>query len=385
MKTADVVIAGAGIVGASIAWHFTKAGCRSVLLLEREASQGQGSTGKSMGGVRAQFATEPNIRMSLYSIPFYARFEEMTGSPAGYKPHGYLFVATAQKHLDDLRANRRLQNALGLVNVEEWTREQIVARLPLLRADDILGGSYGPTDGFVDPWLAMEGFTSSALERGAELWRQAEITAIDRTAGRIALVRTTVGDVATRVLINATGASAARVAELAGAALPVTPLRRMICPTEPFPGVPRDCPMVIDMSDGFHFRPEGRGLLMAWKDPAEKPTDQAMVDPHFVERILARAVERVPAFLDLAVDPRKTWAGLYEMTPDHHCILGPAPEVEGLYYANGFSGHGVMHAPSTGRILADLVLTGFTTLVDASALSVRRFAEGRAIHETAVL
>jgi len=143
--------------------------------------------------------------------------------------------------------------------------------------------------------------------------------------------------------------------------------------------------MVIDMSDGFHFRPEGRGLLMAWKDPAEKPADQAMVDPHFVERILARAGDRVPAFLDLAVDPRKTWAGLYEMTPDHHCILGPAPEVEGLFYANGFSGHGVMHAPSTGRILADLVLTGSTALIDASALSVRRFAEGREIHETAVL
>jgi sarcosine oxidase subunit beta len=385
MKTADVVIAGAGIVGASIAWHLTQAGCRNVLLLEREASQGQGSTGKSMGGVRAQFATEPNIRMSMYSIPFYARFEELTGHPAGYRPHGYLFVATAPKHLDDLRANRKLQNTLGLVNVEEWSREQIVARVPLLRADDVLGGSYGPTDGFVDPWLAMEGFTAGAVGSGAELWRRAEVTAIDRTAGRIALVRTTAGDVATRVLINATGPSAAQFAALAGAQLPVTPLRRMICPTEPFPGIPKDCPMVIDMSDGFHFRPEGRGLLMAWKDPAEEPADQAMVDPRFVERILARAVARVPAFLDLAVDPRKTWAGLYEMTPDHHCILGPAPEVEGLFHASGFSGHGVMHAPSTGKILADLVLTGSTGLVDARALSVRRFAEGREIHETAIL
>jgi sarcosine oxidase subunit beta len=385
MKTADVVIAGAGIVGSSIAWHLTKAGCRNVLLLEREASQGQGSTGKSMGGVRAQFATEHNIRMSLYSIPFYARFEEMTGSPAGYRPHGYLFMATAQKHLDYLRANRSLQNSLGLLNVEEWTREQIVARVPLLRADDILGGAYGPTDGFVDPWLAMEGFANDALGRGAGMWRNAEVTAIDVTSGRIALVRTTAGDVATRVVVNAAGAWAARVAALAGAALPVTPLRRMICPTEPFPGVPKDCPMVIDMSDGFHFRPEGRGLLMAWNDPSEKPADEPVVDPTFVERIMARAVERVPAFIDLAVDPRKTWAGLYEMSPDHHCILGPAPEVEGLFYANGFSGHGVMHAPSTGRILADLVLTGTTSIVDAAALSVRRFAEGREIHETAVL
>jgi sarcosine oxidase subunit beta len=385
MKTAEVVIAGAGIVGASIAWHLAQAGCRGVLMLEREPVQGQGSTGKSMGGVRAQFATEPNIRMSLYSIPFYARFEEHTGGPSGYKPHGYLFMATAQKHLDYLRANRRLQNALGLVNVEEWTRAQILARVPPLRADDILGGAYCPTDGFVDPWLAMEGFTSAALARGVELWRGTEVTAVGVESGRVTRVRTTAGDIATRTLVNATGAGAARVAALAGAGLPVTPLRRMLCPTEPFPGIPADCPMVIDMSDGFHFRPEGRGLLLAWNDPKETPSDRPVVEPTFVERILARAASRVPAFLDLAVDPRKAWAGLYEMSPDHHCILGPAPEVDGLFHASGFSGHGVMHAPATGRILADLVTTGITTLLDANALSVRRFAEGRAIHETAIL
>ena len=385
MKTADVVIAGAGIVGASIAWHLAEAGCGGVLVLERETAQGQGSTGKSMGGVRAQFATEPNIRMSLYSIPFYARFEEHTGGPSGYKPHGYLFMATAQKHLDYLRANRRLQNALGLATVEEWSRARIVARVPPLRADDILGGAYCPTDGFVDPWLAMEGFTSAALRRGVELWRGAEVTAIGVESGRVARVRTTAGDVAARTFINATGAGAAGVAALAGAHLPVTPLRRMICPTEPFPGIPADCPMVIDMSDGFHFRPEGRGLLLAWNDPKETPRDQPLVEPTFVERILARATARVPAFIDLTVDPRKAWAGLYEMSPDHHCILGPAPEVEGFFHASGFSGHGVMHAPATGRILADLVTTGATALLDAGALSVRRFAEGRAIHETAIL
>ena len=385
MKTAEVAIVGAGIVGASIAWHLARAGARGVLLLDREERQGQGSTGKSMGGVRAQFATEHNVRMSMYSIPFYARFEEHTGSPCGYKPHGYLFMATAQKHLDYLRTNRKLQAAHGLANVEEWTRDQIVECVPPLRADDILAGAYCPTDGFVDPWLAMEGFTNDALRRGAELLRSAEVTAIDTRSGRVEAVRTTAGDIATPVVINAAGPAAARVAALAGASLPVKPLRRMLCPTEPFPGIPGDCPMVIDMSDGFHFRPEGRGLLLAWTDPQGAPSDRPIVDPGFVERILTRAVARVPSFIDLAVDPRKTWAGLYEMSPDHHCILGPAPEVAGLFYANGFSGHGVMHAPSTGKILADLVMTGRTDVIDAGALSVRRFAEGREIHESAVL
>jgi sarcosine oxidase subunit beta len=385
MDTADVVIAGAGIAGASIAYHLTSAGCRDVLLLERERSQGKGSTGKSMGGVRAQFATEPNIRMSMYSIPFYARFEELTGGPSGYKAHGYLFMATEQKHLEYLRTNRKLQNSLGLDNVEELSREEIVRRVPILRADDIRGGSFCPTDGFVDPWLVMEGFTHKALENGARLWRDAEVTGIMVENGRIAAVQTKQGPVATRVLVNACGAWASALARMAGAELPVVPLRRILVPTEPFAATPERCPMTIDMSDGFHFRPEGRGLLMAWNDPEETPGYKTTVPADWVERILTRAAGRVPAFEHLEVDPRKAWAGLYEISPDHHAILGPAPEVEGLFYANGFSGHGVMHAPATGKILADLITTGSTSLVDAAALSVRRFAEGREIHESAVL
>jgi sarcosine oxidase subunit beta len=383
--TADVTILGAGIAGASIAWHLTRAGCRDVLLVERESSQGKGSTGKSMGGVRAQFATAPNIRMSLYSIPMFANFEEHTGHPSGYKSHGYLFCATEPRQLDCLRENQRLQHSLGLAQARMVSREEILGFVPLLRSDDILGGSFCPTDGFVDPWSVMTGFTESALAAGARLLRNSEVQAIDVRQGRIAGVRTSREVVSTRVVVNACGAWASGVAALAGASLPVTPCRRMLVPTEAFPGLPERCPMTIDMSSGFHFRPEGRGLLLAWNDPEESPGFKLSVDPDFVEKILTRAVERVPAFVDLEVDSRKAWAGLYEMSPDHHAILGPAPEVEGLYYANGFSGHGVMHSPATGRILADLILKGGTDLIDAGALSVRRFAEGRAIHESAVL
>lgn len=385
MLTADVTILGAGIAGASIAWHLTRQGCRNVLLVERESSQGKGSTGKSMGGVRAQFATQVNIRMSLYSIPMFAAFEEHTGHPSGYKPHGYLFLATEQGHLDYLRTNQQLQHALGLSQARMVSREEILAFVPLLRADDILGGSYCPSDGFVDPWSVMNGFTAGALAAGARLLRNAEVQAIDVEHGRVARVRTANETISTRVVVNACGAWAASVAALAGAALPVTPCRRMLVPTEAFPGIPERCPMTIDMSNGFHFRPEGRGLLLAWNDPDETPGFKLSVDPAFVEKILTRAVDRVPAFIDLEVDPRKAWAGLYELSPDHHAILGPAPEVEGLYYANGFSGHGVMHSPATGRILADLILSGSTDLIDARALAVTRFAEGRAIHESALL
>jgi sarcosine oxidase, subunit beta len=167
--------------------------------------------------------------------------------------------------------------------------------------------------------------------------------------------------------------------------LPVEPLRRMLVPTEPFDQFPHTAPMIIDMSNGFHFRPESLGFLLAWNDPEERPGYNTDFEPSFIERILTRAADRVPCFENLAVNPKRAWAGLYEMTPDHHPILGEVPEVPGFFLANGFSGHGVMHAPATGKVLSDLILMGKTHLIDASLLNLARFAEGRTIHETAVL
>jgi sarcosine oxidase subunit beta len=383
-ESADVVIIGAGIVGSSIAYHLAEAGCTNVLVLERETRQGLGSTGKSMGGVRAQFATDVNIKMSLYSIPFLDRFEEATGHPSGYKPHGYLFMATNDRHMDYLRANHGRQEALGLKGAEMLKPADVAKVLPQMRADDIVGGSFCPTDGFVDPNSVMAGFMAKAIERGVKLARAREATGIQVEHGEITGVITNNGPISTRTVVNAAGPWAAGVAKLAGEDLPVEPLRRMLVPTEPFPGLPDRLPMMIDMSTGWHFRPEGVGLLMAWAHQ-EKPGLRTDFDPGFIESVLTHAANRVPCFADLAVNPRRCWAGCYEMTPDHHSILGPAPNVRGLFFANGFSGHGVMHSPATGRIVSDLILRGETDLIDADELNVRRFSEGRAIEETAVL
>jgi len=386
MQTAEVVIIGGGIVGASIAWHLTEAGCDNVLIVERESHQGKGSTGKSMGGVRAQFATRPNIQMSLYSIPFYAAFEERLGQPSEYRPQGYLFVATKSAHLEYLRTNQALQKSLGLKNVSMITREDIIERLPQLRSDDILGGSFCATDGFVDPYSVMVGFTTVACERGAKVLRSAEVTAIRRDSSGGFEVETSRGPVSTKTVVNAAGAWAREVAAMAGVDLPVEPLRRMLVPTEPFDGVSHAIPMVIDMTNGFHFRPESLGFLLAWNDPEETPGFKTDFVPAFIEKILERAADRVPCFENLAINPKRAWAGLYEMSPDHHSIIGPAPEVEGFFCANGFSGHGVMHAPATGKILADLITEGKTSVVDnVEALSPARFAKGELLHETAVL
>lgn len=414
METADVVIIGSGIVGSSVAYHLAEQGCTNVLVIEREAHQGKGSTGKSMGGVRAQFSTPVNIQMSKYSIDFFSKFDEVVGHPADYRAHGYLFCATNEKHLAYLRANRERQNSLGVTNVEWVTPADIVKMVPQLRVNDILGGTFCPTDGFVDPHSVMMGFMLKAREKGVRLWLDTTVTGIDLEGGgndaaldllerhptpdpklrqgrrtpnarRILGVQTSRGFISTRVVVNAAGAWAAQVAKMAGAELPVEPLRRQLVPTEPFDQLPKRFPMVIDMSTGFHFRREGKGILLAWNDPEETPGFKTEFDSTFVEKILIHAASRVPVLAEAEVNPRRAWAGLYEMTPDHHAIIGRAPNVEGLYFVNGFSGHGVMHSPASGRIAADLILHGSSSLIDARQLNVNRFEAGKLLEETAVL
>jgi sarcosine oxidase subunit beta len=256
---------------------------------------------------------------------------------------------------------------------------------PELRSDDVLGGSFCPTDGFVDPHSVMTGFISKAMERGVRLLRDTEVTAIHRDARGVCGVQTSRGRVSSRTVVNAAGAWAGDVARLADVDLPVEPLRRMLVPTEPFDKIAPSSPMVVDMATGFHFRPEGRGLLLAWNDPDETSGFKLHVDGGFIEKVLTRAVDRVPCLQAAEVNPKRAWAGLYEMTPDHHPVLGEVKELPGFFLANGFSGHGVMHSPATGRVLSDLIVTGSCTLVDAARLSLDRFTSGRLLQEPMVL
>jgi sarcosine oxidase, subunit beta len=390
-ETADVVIIGGGIVGSSIACHLTEAGCSNVLVIERGEMQGLGSTGRATGGVRAQFSTSVNIRMSLYSIEFFSRFEELTRRECGYRPNGYLFVATTDAHLDYLKQTRERQRANGLDAVEFVSREDIAGMVPGLRTDDVLGGSYCPIDGLIDPLAVMRGFTERARESGARLWLGTEVRGIEIERGAVSGVLTTRGRVSTRAVVNASGAWAASVARLAGVEIPVVPLRRQLVYAQLREELPARLPMVIDMTDGFHFRCAAQaerqepGVLMAWPDPLETPGFKMDFEPAFIEKVFARARGRAPFLAQGIADESRCRAGLYEMTPDHHAILGQVPGVSGFYLANGFSGHGVMHSPATGRIISDLILKGATQLIDIEELGAERFTQGRLIEETSVL
>ncbi|HEY1403715.1 MAG TPA: FAD-dependent oxidoreductase [Pyrinomonadaceae bacterium] len=390
-RTAEVVIIGGGIIGASVGFHLAERGCTDVLVVEREPAQGMGSTGRATGGVRAQFTTAINIRMSRHSIDFFTRFEEATGRPCGYEPAGYLFVATSEAHLDYLTAARERQRAAGLANVELVGADEVARRVPGLRMDDVAGGSFCQTDGFIAPLKVLDGFTARAVERGVRVWTQTEVTGIDVRGGRVAGVMTSRGRIGTRAVVNASGAWAAETARLAGVEIPVVPLRRQLVSVRPRAPLPAGLPMVIDMSDGFHFRPESpdiaatAGALMAWPDDTETPGFKTDFDPAFTEKVFRRARERAPFLADATVNASRCRAGLYEVTPDHHAIIGESQEVSGLFLANGFSGHGVMHSPATGRIVSELILDGRASLLDVSALALERFAAGQLLTETSVL
>jgi len=389
-ETADVVIIGGGIIGSSIAYHLAEAGCSNVIVVERGAAQGLGSTGQATGGVRAQFSTSINIQMSLYSIEFFSRFEEATRCKSGYLPNGYLFLATTEGHLDYLKQARETQRAAGLETVEIVSREGIAAMVPQLRTDDILGGSYCPTDGLIEPLSVMRGFMERAIQRGVRLWLETEVAAIEVKRGEVKGVSTTRGHISTRAVVNASGAWAAEVARLAGVEIPVVPLRRQLVAALLPNDLPARLPMVIDMTDGFHFRRAPQdwtepGVLLAWPDPAESFGFEMEFDQSFIEKVLARAAHRMPLLAQGILDPARCRTGLYEMTPDHHAIIGEAPNVRNLFLANGFSGHGVMHSPATGRIISDLILHGETHLLDIKPLGAERFIEGRLLEETSIL
>ena len=211
------------------------------------------------------------------------------------------------------------------------------------------------------------------------------VTAIETGRDGVAASKRPTAAIATRTVVNAAGPWAAVLPNWPGVDLPVEPLRRMLVPTEPFDKVSQNFADGGGHGDRVSLSARRPGTSAGLEGSRRDSRIQSQVRP-LVHRKNFHARRRpAPGLAEAEVNPRRAWAGLYEMTPDHHSVLGAVPEVRGLFFANGFSGHGVMHSPATGRILADLILTGRCELVDTALLSIDRFATGRLMHETAVL
>jgi sarcosine oxidase subunit beta len=380
MQAADVVIAGGGIMGCALAYQLAKRNV-DVLLLERE-TLGSQSTGKCAGGVRQQFSLEANVRLQRMSVGMFEEFERETGHPADFRQIGYLFVLTLPQHVEDFRHNMEMWHRAGLTEARWVDADEAHKMVPILNIDDVLGCTFCPTDGIASPADVTAGYASAARRLGARIKEGVEVIGIDVSGGRVQGVRTTAGDVATRLVFNCAGAWSASIGRMAGLEIPVLPYRRHIAVTGTFPAVPRNNPMTVDFQTSMYFHPEGDGVLMGMSDRDEPPGFVTDVNWEFLERMFEQAARRAPALAGAGV--KTAWAGLYESTPDHQAILGPVPELEGFWCACGFSGHGFMQAPAAALLLAQLLLDKKSD-IDISPFAFTRFAKGALVHEKNVI
>jgi sarcosine oxidase subunit beta len=381
--TADVVVVGGGVVGASAAYHLAIGGAGSVLLLERADQLGTGSTGACAGGFRHQFSSETNILLSVASIPMITGFEEEHGIPLDVSRDGYLFMVRNEDSWRGFLASVELQRSLG-VAVDVLTPEEAAELIPGVALDSMVGATFGPEDGIADPSGLTLGYATIARRAGAEIHTGVEVQRIEVTGDQVTGVSTSKGAVGAPVVVNAAGPWAGKLAATAGVDLPLEPIPRQVVVTGSFPGAPRRRTLVIDADTTFYFHREGEGVLMGMGGRDEKPSFDTRVDDRFIaEELLPTAVSVFPPLEE--ADLRYRWAGLYEMTPDRHPIIGLAPEVGGLYLANGFSGHGFQHAPVVGKLLAEMILEGEARTADISSLGLERFSRGRVVPERHVV
>jgi len=376
--TADVVIIGGGVMGTSTAYHLALKGCRNVLLLEREPFFGIQATGKCAGGIRYQFGTEINVRLSRLSLPMLDRFEEELGQPIDLRYCGYLFLLTSPADVAAFRQNVEMQHRLGVMT--RWLEPEEIARMvPLINLEGVLAGTFHERDGLADPNSVVQGYVSGARRLGARLLNDVEVTGIEVAGGRVRGVVTNRGKVAAPVVVNAAGPWAGEVGRMAGVEVPIVPVRRQIVVTGPIPEVPPDFPFVIDFAQSLYFHREGPGILTGMSNPNEPPGFDQSVDEEWELVHLEAAMKRMPILEKATLASH--WAGLYEVTPDAHPILGRVPELEGFYIIGGFSGHGFMHGPICGLLLAEEILDGRAHTLDISSLSITRFREGKLIRE----
>ena len=377
-KSADVVVVGGGVMGVSTAYHLARKGCRNVILLERNSLLGQEATGKCAGGIRYQFGTEINIRLSLLSLPMLDRFEKELGQAIDLRTCGYLFLLTREEDVKAFQANVALQHRLGVMT--EWlTKDEAQHRLPMMRLDDLLAATWHSRDGLADPNGVVQGYVAGARRLGAKFLSDVEVIGIQVDKGQIRGVRTKLGDIATPVVVNAAGPWAAQIGEMAGVEIPVVPVRRQIAVTTPIRDLPSDFPFVIDFAQNLYFHREGPAILTGMSNLNEPPSFDQRVDPKWELIHFDAAMTRMPLLENVGISTR--WAGLYEVSPDAHPILGRIKELEGFYCITGFSGHGFMHAPGCGLLLAEEIMDGGAHTLDIRSLNLSRFREGKLIVE----
>jgi len=373
MRSADVVIIGGGVIGCSIAYHLMRrAPSQRVVVLEREAMLGMGSTAKATGAIRYQFSTTENIRLTQLSLPIYRRFEEETGYSVNFRPHGRLIVTGDARTMDELRAGVALQQALGVPS-RTVTAPEAQALVPELRTDDLLGGTFCQEDGSAEPSAAVQGFSARARVLGAEIRCEQEVVGLRRTGARVSGVETHDGGLDAGTVVIAAGPSSASVARWAGLDVPALPFRRQVSVVAPIPALDVEMPLVTDADTGFYIHRTGHGdLLLGGTDRDTRPGEGSDVEWDGVERVLSAGARRIPRLVEARV--RRSYSGVRALTPDYHPIVGRVSGLDGLVLACGDNGKGFMHAPAIGLLVSELIVDGRAASLDLGAFRLERFA-----------
>jgi glycine/D-amino acid oxidase-like deaminating enzyme len=393
-EIADVVIVGGGVVGSSAAWRLRQDGFTGrIVVVERDPFYARASSFLAMGGIRQQFCTPVTVQMVRFSVALWKVFDAELGVPghrprAWFRQRGYLFLAdepSADRVRDRYEQERRAGAAVRLIGTDE-----IRSMAPDLMLDDIVFGMIGPEDGYANPREVLAGFRRAASEAGVE-YRVAEVVSIERDAHRITGVGLGSGDrIAAPIVVNAAGPWAGRLAALAGLDVPVVPVRQMLFRCDLPHHWPYRFPMIIDPG-GVHWRhddPVGAddrdGIIAAFTNWNETPGERFEPDEgRWAADFHPAMIRRLPALKD--VRDVRGWAGLYEMTPDHNPVLGEHPALGGFIFANGFSGHGLMMSPATGKIVAEIAMLGRSETFDVEVFAPDRFARGALVHDAATI
>jgi sarcosine oxidase subunit beta len=366
-SSADVVVIGAGIIGTSIAYHLAKKGVRDVVVVEMDLI-GSGSSGRSAAMIMLQMSREGTIKMSQESFKEYLTFDDEFEAHIDFNPIGYLNLATPEI-ADELRGQVELQRQMG-VPIEILSPDELQRMIPALNVEDVVFGALARTDGTIDPHGVMQGYARAARRLGVQIEEKVQATGLVIRDGQIEGVETTAGMIATHTVVNAAGARAVEVGAWVGLKLPIRNFQRHIFITDQFPEIPRSTPFVMDLAVEWYFRKEGEGSLLGMGLEESASFDPVM-NWDFLETIVARAMHRAPILANARVI--RGWAGLRPLTPDDYPILGSAPNVADFINACGFGGHGVMHAPIGGILIAELIADGHTTTLPLEPFRLERF------------
>ncbi|MCD6484940.1 MAG: FAD-binding oxidoreductase [Candidatus Odinarchaeota archaeon] len=366
---AEVVVIGGGINGLGIAYNLAKMGVTDVVVLEQKYI-GWGASGRNPGGVRQQWNTKENIILARESVKIFEHLSQELNYNILFRQRGYLILAFTEEEVEEYKKNVKLQNSLGVPS-RLVTPEKAKEIVPTIDETKILAATYCPTDGVLFPYALFHGYENAAKRLGVQIYTFTKATGINVENGKIKSVMTNHGEIQTNKVVNAAGGFSSEVAKLAGVELPNRPYRREIMVTEPLEIIIE--PMVISLHHGLYVTQSMRGEIIGGiGNPNEKPGFNIRSTADFPVRFAKALVDIMPNVRYVSM--LRQWAGVYDVTPDARPILGEVDEVEGFYQANGFSGHGVMISAIVDKLIAELIVTGKTS-IPIDSLNLRRFKE----------